>query len=369
MERSSIPARRRRAMWWWVAAALTLVVVAGAALTVRRANGNGSSHGPGRKKAEKETSLATPVELQEVRAGSIATYLQNTTTLEPRNSAVLVARRQGQVTAIPAEEGMWVGHGQVLARLDDREARLGVERAELAAEMAKRETERGRQLGGKGYLSAKELDDLEVRLRNASVELEQARYDLSQMTISAPFAGRVVQRTVNLGETVTTGRECFRVDDFDPILARLYFPERELPRVRLGQEAVITLDARPGQPFQGRVSLVNPVVDRANGTFKVTLEIPNRAGALRPGTFARVRLKTGEFPNALLLPRRAILTEDGEDYVFVARADSVVRAAVRVGALEGDTAQVLSGLKTGDRVVTVGQGGLKPGAKIKATAL
>jgi multidrug efflux pump subunit AcrA (membrane-fusion protein) len=101
----------------------------------------------------------------------------------------------------------------------------------------------------------------------------------------------------------------------------------------------------------------------------VTLEIPNRAGLLRPGAFARVQLKTGDFQKAMLVPRRALLSEDGEDYVFAARADSVVRLSVRVGAIDGDTVQVLQGLNAGDKIVTVGHGGLKPGSKIKPVTL
>jgi RND family efflux transporter MFP subunit len=170
---------------------------------------------------------------------------------------------------------------------------------------------------------------------------------------------------VNLGETVNPGRDCFRVLDFNPILARLYFAERELARVRVGQLAAVTLDAQPGKTFDARVALVNPVVDRATGTFKVTLELPNASGTLRPGTFAHIQLKTGTFDGAMLVPRRGLLTEDSEPYVFVARGDSVVRADVKVGATEGEVAQVVAGLVPGDRVVTTGQGGLKSGAKIK----
>jgi len=134
---------------------------------------------------------------------------------------------------------------------------------------------------------------------------------------------------------------------------------------------VTVLDDQPGEgeSYAARVALVSPVVDRANGTFKVTLEIPNRHGSLRPGTFTRIRLKTAEFGDALLMPRRGVLTEDGEDYVFVARGDSVVRRTIKLGAVEGDDAQIVSGLAAGERVVTVGQGGLKPGARIKVVRL
>jgi RND family efflux transporter MFP subunit len=257
----------------------------------------------------------------------------------------------------------------VLARLDDTEERLAVERTQLAWEVAKRELDRGKQLEAQSYLSQKELDDLELAVRNAWVALEQARYELSQMRIEAPFAGRVVERMVNLGENLTAGKACFRIVDFHPLRARLYFPERDLQRVRVGQAAEVTLDTHPNRTFKAEVSLVNPVVDRNNGTFKVTLDLPNPGEQLRPGAFARVRLETGSFDDALLLPRRGVLTEDGDSYVFVARGDSVQKIGVTLGAVEHDTAQILSGLAEGDSVVTVGQGGLKPGSKIKPVTL
>lgn len=359
---------RRRRLWWWAAGTLIVAAIVAVGLTARLANGT-ASHEKNKKKKGDDPPPAAPVELATARVGNISTYLENTTTLEARHSATLIARRAGQVMALPAEEGQWVEKGATLAQLDDQESRLAVQRTELAHEMAKRDLERGKQLSGGGYLSGKELDDLELKVKNVWVELEQARYDLAQTRIVAPFSGRVVTRSVNLGETVTQGKECFRIDAFDPILARVYFPERELARVRAGQEGVLTLDSQPGRRFAGRVSLVNPVVDRANGTFKVTLEIPNGDGLLRPGTFARVQLRTGDFPRAVLVPRRSLLSEDGEDYVFLARADSVVRLSVRVGAIDGDTAQVLHGVSAGDRIVTVGNGSLKPGARIRAVTL
>jgi RND family efflux transporter MFP subunit len=170
---------------------------------------------------------------------------------------------------------------------------------------------------------------------------------------------------IQLGETVMPGRECFRLVDVNPMLAQVYFPERELPRVRVGQSATLEVDAHPGREFPARVTLVNPVVDRSNGTFKVTLEVRDAEGLMRPGSFARLRLRTGVFEDALLLPRRAALNEDGEDFVFVARGDTVSRVPVRLGAISGDTAQILAGLTPGDSVVSVGQGGLKQGSRIK----
>ena len=360
------PVRRRRRIV--ILSAIGLVVagaVAGGLMFARNAGGNGTAK---KEKDKKDERAAAPVELTALRRGNISTYLTGTTSLECRNTAVILARAMGQIVSLPVEEGQWFEKGAVLARLDDTEARLAVARAELNLEMAKRESERGEQVQKKGFMSDKELDDLNLKLKSAQVELEQARYDLSLTRLVAPFAGQLTGRMVNLGQTVPEGRECFRIVDFDPILARVYFPERELSRIQVGQEAALTFDTHPGREFTARVALVNPGVDQTNGTFKVTIEIPNKEGLLRPGTFARVRLKTGSFDQAFLMPRRGIMTEDGDDYVFVARGDSAVKMPVRVGAIDGDTAQILEGLEDGVQVVTVGQGGLKSGSRIKAVS-
>lgn len=356
--------RRSRRVWLW--SVIGVLVVGGAiggVVMARNAGGNG------KKKTDKGGPPPAPVELSVVQRGSISTWLQTTTTLEAQNTAVLVARGQGEVVTMQAEEGRWVERGATLARLDDTNARLALQRAELAAQSAKRDADRGGQLGQQGFLSKKELDDLDLKLRSANVELEQRRHDLADMRVVAPFAGRVTDRMIQVGETLMPGRECFRLVDMEPMLARVYFPERELTRVRVGQTASIEVDAHPNQEFPARVSLVNPVVDRSNGTFKVTLEVRDQKGLLRPGSFARVRIRTGEFADALLLPRRASLNEDGEDFVFVARGDTVRRVTIKLGAISGDAAQVLAGLSPGDSVVTVGQGGLKQGSRIKPIRL
>jgi len=357
-------ARPRRRVWVWSAVgALVVVGAVAGVLVARNAGGNG------KKKSDKDAPPAAPVELTEVRRGSLATWLQTTTTLEARNSATVIARAPGEIVRLAVEEGEWVEKGGVLARLEDTEARLAVQRAEVALEMAKRESERGQKMGEQGFLSDRELDDHKLKLRNAGLELEQARHDLSETRLVAPFAGRVSERLVNLGETVVAGKECFRLVDYDPILARVYFPERELPRLRIGSPATVELDGHPGHTFTGRVSLVNPVVDRSTGTFKVTIEVRDPESRLRPGSFARVRLRTGSFDDTVLLPRRAMVVEDGDEYVFVAHGDTVSRVAVQVGAVTGDTAQILAGLVAGDSVVTIGQGGLKQGSRIKPVRL
>ena len=355
---------RRPLVFGAIALAVLAIVVVG--LLVAK---NGQANNTKSKKGKKDDGpTAAPVELTTVGKGAISTFLETTTVLEAANSAVLVARRQGQVVALLAEEGQNVSTGQPLARLDDAEARIALGRAQAIYDQAQRDAERGTKLQSQGLNSGQAMDDLKLKLETAKQNLAQAQYDLAQTRIVAPFAGKIVSRMIQLGETVTPGKECFRVDDFTPLLAKVYFPEHDQALVHVGQAATLEVTALPGVSYPARVTLVNPVVDQSNGTFKVTLEIVDTKGALRPGSFARVRLTSGSYNDATVLPKKAVVSEDGDSFVFVAAGDSVNRVQVRMGAISGDTAQILAGLNPGQRVVSVGQGGLKQGSRIKAVA-
>jgi len=356
-----VPRRSRRPLIIG-AIALAIVAIVAAGLLIAR-NGQAKSVKKGKKD---DGPTAAPVELTTVGKGDISTFLETTTVLEAANTAVLVARRQGQVVALLAEEGQNVAKGQPLAKLDDAEARIALGRAQATYDQAKRDAERGTKLEQRGLNSAQAMDDLKLKLETSKQNLAQAQYDIAQTRIVAPFGGKVVTRMIQLGETVTPGKECFRVDDFTPLLARVYFPERDQAQVHIGQVATLEVTALPGVSFPARVTLVNPAVDRDNGTFKVTLELQDPQGRLRPGSFARVRLTSGSFAGAIVLPKKAVVTEDGDAFVFVAAGDSVNRVQVRMGAISGDTAQILGGIAPGQKVVSVGQGGLKQGSRIKA---
>jgi multidrug resistance efflux pump len=171
----------------------------------------------------------------------------------------------------------------------------------------------------KGYLSEKEIDDLELKMRTASVELEQARLELSERTITAPFAGRVVGAAGPARRDRHRRQGAVPLSDFRSAARPRFFPERELARVRVGQPATLTLDAQPGRGARGRVSLVNPEVDRSNR--HVQGHARGRESGGRAAT-RRVRRTSSSAPESsrTRCSCRAVgcCPEDGEDYVFVA---------------------------------------------------
>jgi membrane fusion protein (multidrug efflux system) len=170
---------------------------------------------------------------------------------------------------------------------------------------------------------------------------------------------------VNAGQNVAIGTHLVSIADLDPLLARVHMPEKEVERIRINQEVRIVPDARPTDAYAGRVSLIAPAVDLRTGTVKVTVALEGKPDRLRPGAFVRAQITTDTHAGALVIPKRALVSEGGETFVFRAVADSVVRVRIETGYSDDHMAEVIVGLGDGDRVVTVGQGAIRHGTKVR----
>ena len=138
-----------------------------------------------------------------------------------------------------------------------------------------------------------------------------------------------------------------------------------MSKMAVGQPAQVTVDAVPGQEFAGRVSLITPRVDRATATFPVKIEISDEDGLLRTGMFARVAIVYERRPDAVQIPRSALLDSDGPPTVFVVEGAKAVERPLELGLSNGGFVEVLSGLGRDEKVVVVGQGALKAGTEVR----
>ncbi|HET7922220.1 MAG TPA: efflux RND transporter periplasmic adaptor subunit, partial [Gammaproteobacteria bacterium] len=177
-------------------------------------------------------------------------------------------------------------------------------------------------------------------------------------------AGVVAKRLVKTGNTLTANQPVFVISNFDPLLAVLYVPENALPELRAGQPATLSADAVPGKHFTGHIARISPVVDPQTGTFKVTVELRHVKNELAPGMFSRVNITYDVHHGTLLIPRTALVTEDGETAVYVVKNGSAHRQPVKTAYSDGNEIEIVSGLKAGDTVVTLGQNSLRDGAKV-----
>ena len=187
--------------------------------------------------------------------------------------------------------------------------------------------------------------------------IEKSRHATKTLRIDAPRDGTVVEKLAITGQMVDEGMKLYRIADLGMVWVQAQIFEQDLPFVRVGQEALVTLSYLPDREFRGRVAFVYPTVDEKTRTVHVRMEFHNPGYYLKPGMFATVALTAELTAQALLVPDSAVLRSGGEDTVFVARDHGHFEPrTVTLGPRdENDRYQILSGLREGERVVTSGQ--------------
>jgi multidrug efflux pump subunit AcrA (membrane-fusion protein) len=188
-------------------------------------------------------------------------------------------------------------------------------------------------------------------------ELERTGQPSKTLRIVAPQDGFVVEKLVVEGQMVDLGMKIYRLADLGLVWVQAQIYEQDLPYVKLGQEATMTLSYLPDREFRGRVTYIYPNVDEKTRTAKVRMEFHNPGYFLKPGMFATVEVTSELEPSALLVPDMAILRSGERNTVFVALGGGKFEPrAVTLGPqAEHDMFQVLSGLKEGERIVISGQ--------------
>ncbi len=314
---------------------------------------------------EPEEETQVPVELAAVGLSDVPSFLSATASLESEKRVTVQCEGSGRIKELRVEEGDWVEAGQLMASLDGESESLALAEATLRASAREREFKRGESLYDEQGMSSKEFQDLHFRYEEAEAQRKSAEHRLGLTQILAPFSGRVSRRHVDPGQHVTVGVQLFELVDSDPLLARIFLPEKQALRIALGQSVLILPDTQPDLELNGEILRVAPVVDTRTGTVKVTCRITSQSEFLRPGSFVRVKVQTDLHRQVLVIPKRALVPEGGETYVFKAMADSVIKVAIETGYGDDGQVEVTDGLVAGDRIVTVGTGSLKNGSKIK----
>ncbi len=406
---SSFAKNNRRLTVYLFLAVLVSVGILAYAVTYFMADGaspaQADSANAGVKKSDTETVV--PVELMAAAPGRISSFVGGTSNLRAPREVDVVAQTEGAIREVMVEEGDRVKEGQILCQLNDRElqirllsaqqklaqAKLQSEKAQIRREKAqtqidnsREEFERYRKLYDEKLVSEREVAQLRYRIDELlhdervssnetrelahrvgelEAEISQVRLEIARTSVPAPFAGVITERAVETGQTVRNLDRLFKLANFSKLLAEVHLSERDARQVRTGQEAAVLLGLDEGQRAVGRVLRVSPVVDQTSGTVKVTVELDSAQATFKPGAFVRVEIETDAREGNILIPKRAILEEDGRRYVFVADQDQVKRVEVRLGYESGGQSEVLSGLSRGQKVVVAGQGALKEGSKIK----
>jgi RND family efflux transporter MFP subunit len=325
------------------------------------------------------------VKIEPVKRQRINAFLVLNGVVEPERKVEVYSRLSAYVKQIVKEEGDFVKKDDVLALLDDTEISFSYRQAEIQLEQAKLTLtdeevnyERSKKLKETDMISDQDFQAAQANYNKARLDYQtklenfkDLELQLSYTKIKSPVEGYVTQRTIEVGTRVNSNQQVFTVEDFSPLLVKVYVPTTDVVNLRPGMESEVSTDVLGNMVFNGRIKIVNPRIDEQSGTVKVTIEVFDNVHKLKPGMFVETKILIGNKPDALVVPRKCITYKQNQAFVFISQRQGmemqVNERPIKTGISEGDMVEVLEGLEEGERIVTVGVEGLKDNMKVRVS--
>lgn len=292
-----------------------------------------------------------------------------TGTVEPRREAELASTVTGRIRDYPVAEGQPVIAGATLVQLDDLTARADLQALQARVDYLRSDLERSRQLLGGGHVSRQAYDLKASELAQAEAAAEAQRQRLMDLTLVAPFDAVVLRRDHEVGEVVQPGDVLLWLGTPPPYEIEAQVDEEDIPRVSLGQTALIKADAFPGADLRARVAEIAPMGDPVNKQYRVRLLLPPDS-PLMIGMTVETNVITRRSEDALLIPEDALV---GRSVFVVHESPDVtgwraLRRDVTPGVYGDGLVEVLQGLEPEARVVVAPPPGLEHGESVRLEA-
>jgi len=322
---------------------------------------------------------AVPVSVAQVERSNLNSYLVLNGIVEPERKVEIFSRLSAYVKSIIKEEGDFVRENDVLATLDDTEIKISFQQAQIQLNQAKlsleeesKNYERSQELKKRELISEQEFQTSEALYKQRQLELDDRQENFKNLQLQLNWTrirslseGYITERLIEMGDKVNANQQVYTIEDFRPLLIRVFVPTSDAIKLTPGMDSEVTTDIIPGAMFPGEVKLINPRIDVQTGTVKVTVEIDDETLRLKPGMFVEVRIVIGMKEDVLVIPRKAILYKQNKTYVFVTERGQATQREVSLGLTEEDHVEVTDGLAEGEAIVTVGVESLKDGQRIE----
>ncbi|MCS7033131.1 MAG: efflux RND transporter periplasmic adaptor subunit [Phycisphaerae bacterium] len=330
-----------------------------------------------------------PVELAPVSQGQLELSRPIVATVQAVVRSTVAAEEPGLVCERSFEEGQAVSRGMVLARINTDLLRTQLAAAEAGAQAlqsqieqasaeydrAAMEVERMRRVIEQRAVPQKELDDAErdarvtaavlanrrAMLAEKQAEVSRLRLMIEKSEVKAPFDAIVSVRHVEVGQWIRQGDPVAEIVQTDPVYVRGQVPESLVTHLREGDTVRVSIDALPGEHFEGRIAHIMPEADAGSRTFGVRILLNNPQQRIRPGFFARATFLTQSAPGNWLVPKDAVISQEQTAHVVAFRNGVAEIVPVQLLALAGQTACVRGELRVGDQVVIRGNESLRGG--------
>ena len=322
---------------------------------------------------------AAPVVVDTVQEREIQKPVTLVGAVEPVKKSVIASEIEGIVESFPAEEGVYVNKGDVIAKfvttnieIDLKESKASKSEAQARYALAKQDQERFEELEKKGVASVKQHDDARAeknawgaRINQFQAQIESHQYDIEKSEIKAPFSGYITEEFTEVGEWVQKGGPVVELIDTETVEIRIDMPERYVSRIKKNGIVTVNFDAVPDTSVEGEITSLVPQADSESRTFPVKVTLDNTEGVVKSGMVARVSFPVGEPTNLTLVPKDAVVSQNNATFVYVVVDGAVQPIPVTTGIAYQDMIEVIGPLQVGQQVVIRGNERLMPNQPVQ----
>lgn len=282
-------------------------------------------------------------------------------TVRAKLRAAIEPKVSARIEALLVAPGQMVKTGDLIAQLDPREIQAKLDQALALREQATRDLGRSRELFDKKITTQADFDGVQARARVAEGAAREMETMLGYTKVVAPFDGIVTRKLTDVGDLAAPGKPIIEMEDPRALRFEADVPETLIGHVKIGDKLPVQV-AEGAAPIEGTVVELAPVADATSRTFLVKLDLPAAEGT-RSGQFGRVWVQTGE-TKSIRVPASAIVVRGQMECVFVVANQHAQLRIVRTGKRTGGEAEILSGLSSGERVVSEGAESLRDGQPV-----
>lgn len=321
------------------------------------------------------TELASPVSVENVVLQSISQFINTSGTAKSASEVVLSTEMAGKYyimnnpqTGRPFKIGDKVSQGQVIVRLEDEEYvnNIGLESVRLNLEITEDEYNKQQSLFEKGGVTQYQVSNAEISKLNAQKNYQAAIINLAKMDVKAPFDGIIVDIPYYTEGTITpSNTQVVTLMNYSKMFLEINLPEKNLPDVNVGQQALITNYTLVNDTLNGVITELSPMISTETRTFKGTLEINNPDLKLRPGMFVKVDIISARKDSTIVISKDIIMSSNRGKYVFVLGENNTAeQRMISIGIQNEDNVEVTEGLNMNDQLIINGYQTLRNRSKV-----
>lgn len=315
------------------------------------------------RKLEKKNVKVETISVGNTNLGGTKDYVG---TIEEKMGSTLSFEIAGNITSIRVEEGDRVSKGQLLATINPTTMKEAHRATLTTLKQAQDAYRRFRPLHQSGTISDMKWVEIESKLEQAKAAESIARQQLSHSTLTAPFAGVIAAKNVDLGTYVLPGQPVLKLANVAQVNAKISVPEAEISHLHVGDKVKLTVAALSGAIFRGTISEKGIDANPISHTYDVKVGITNPQGRLLPGMVCNAQVQgSAATPFHITVPPQSIeLDVDNSRFVWTVVNGKAHQQPVTTGDFEGDGIVILSGLKAGDQVIINGQQKVSEGMNV-----